>query len=110
MFQTSIENKNQKLCQLLFPRLYDTSIKVCTGDFEDWRGDGHRNGAFRINKEERDYLGIELEQIVVKPNTLVIANTGNFHSRGEVSHPHLRNAIFGSARISKPFTLSRYAY
>lgn len=103
-------DKDPKQTEKLYQWLYDTSIKVCTGDFEDWRGDGHKRGAFRINKEECEHLGIELEQIVVKPNTLIVANTGNFHSRGEVSQPHLRNAIFGSARISKPFTLSRYAY
>ena len=82
---------------------YNQSSKASLGgEYESWRGDGHKEGSFRISMEEIRYLGLHRQTMKVKSNTLIIANVNGFHRRGDVSVSTYRNAIHGSIRIGQP--------
>jgi hypothetical protein len=48
-------------------------------------------------------MGLVRKSVSVPANTLVIANVGNFHARGNVTKEWTRNSIHGSIRINEPF-------
>lgn len=79
------------------------SMNVLEGKYPKWKGNGHKEGSFRASEEDLIAMEFELEPIIVKANTLVIANVAGFHSRGEVETEYTRNAIHGSIRLDKPF-------
>jgi len=80
------------------------SVKVCEGTYDKARGRGQPEGSFRINKLELSSLGLFAEPVPVRKNTLVIANVGGFHGRGNTTDPHTRSALHGSVRSRSPFT------
>lgn len=81
---------------------YKQSVDVCERSYESWRGKDHAEGSFRVSEEELDELGLELQPVEVQADTLVIANVAGFHSRGDATEEHIRNAIHGSIRLDLP--------
>lgn len=69
---------------------------------EAWRGDGHKEGSFRISPQEIESLGLQASPMCVEADTLVIANVFGFHKRGDVKEPTHRVSIHGSIRLN-PF-------
>ena len=57
----------------------------------------------RIFDHEISDMGLVRKSVAVPANTLVIANVGNFHARGNVTKEWTRNSIHGSIRINEPF-------
>lgn len=63
---------------------------------------GRGAGSWRLEAGDADVLGIHLEPVPVRANTLVIANTCGFHRRGDTTTDGFRDTIHFSARVS-PF-------
>ena len=80
---------------------------IIDGKIDPRRTYGHAEGSLRIFDEELIEMGFDPKATAhpVKANTLVIANTFGFHSRGEVSNTVIRQAIHGSIRLSQPFEI-----
>ena len=80
---------------------------IIDGKIDPRRTYGHAEGSLRIFDEELIEMGFDPEVTAhpVKANTLVIANTFGFHSRGEVSNTVIRLALHGSIRLTRPFEL-----
>ena len=57
----------------------------------------------RLFDSEIEEMGLSRTSVVVEANTLVIANVGNFHARGDVTKEWTRNSVHGSIRIERPF-------
>jgi hypothetical protein len=85
--------------------LYNQSVDLSTGNWDRSKLRGHIEGSLRVNQIELDQMGITISPIVVKANTLVVANVQLFHGRGDTTHSHIRNAIHGSIRIKQPFKI-----
>jgi len=84
---------------------YKQSISATLGNYESWRGDGHREGSFRVSEEEMKSMGVTPKTFTVPANTLVIANVFGFHRRGHTDKEVLRDAVHGSIRVNNPFKL-----
>lgn len=78
------------------------SVAACKG-YAEWRTLSHGEGSLRINADELAELGLSMEPVRVKANTLVIANVFGFHARGEPSATVERSALHGSIRVRCPF-------
>ena len=87
--------------------LYQESIKCVNGTYDDWKLKDHAEGSFRANDQELADMGLKVEPVPVKANTLVVANVAGFHRRGDTTVRHVRNAIHGSIRIDNPFSWGR---
>lgn len=72
------------------------------GKAEEWRGQGHKEGSFRISPQEIKELGLQETPVTVQADTLVIANVFGFHKRGDVKESTHRMSIHGSIRFD-PF-------
>lgn len=82
---------------------YKQSVDVVNNTWDQRRNKGHGEGSFRAIDNELEQMGLKLETITVKPNTLVIANTSGFHARGEATRSKVRNALHGAIRVETPF-------
>tara|TARA_R110000824_G_scaffold240349_1_gene428977 strand:- start:38 stop:1207 length:1170 start_codon:yes stop_codon:yes gene_type:complete len=84
---------------------YKQSLSAIDGDYESWRGDGHKEGSFRVAKDEMQTMGVTQKHFTVPANTLVIANVFGFHRRGHTNKKVVRDAVHGSIRVDNPFEL-----
>ena len=50
-------------------------------------------GSWRLGARAKRWLGIEPRSICCPPNSLVLANTGGYHSRGVFQKGHIREAV-----------------
>ena len=82
---------------------YRESIEVVNNTWDQRRNKGHGEGSFRAIDNDLENMGLKLEPITCKPNTLVIANTSGFHCRGDASHRHIRSAVHGAIRVETPY-------
>jgi hypothetical protein len=82
---------------------YDQSCKISNDSWDRKRDRSHPEGSMRIFSDEIEKLGLKLEEVKVEKNTLVVANVGGFHSRGECKQEHIRDSVHGSIRIDQPF-------
>ena len=92
--------------ELDFDRLdfhYRESVEVVKDTWDRRRNKGHGEGSFRAIDDDLDKMGLKLEPITCKPNTLVIANTSGFHCRGDAKQKHIRSALHGAIRVETPF-------
>ena len=63
-----------------------------------------KDDLYFCNGGDRNSLSdIPEKSVAVEANTLVIANVGNFHARGDVTKEWTRNSVHGSIRIERPF-------
>lgn len=84
---------------------YMQSVKVSLDEIAPWRGRSHVEGSFRINRDvELERLGLYELPVMVKANTLVVANVFGFHARGIPTHYVDRVSLHGSIRIRNPFS------
>ena len=83
---------------------YQQTCLVTEGSWDKSRRRGHPEGSLRVNETELFLMNLHACPVPVKANTLVVANVGGFHGRGDVASEHIRRAIHGSVRISEPFT------
>jgi len=98
MFAKGSTKSNEKM-QMWY---YQQSVKACKKEYEEWRAKDHYEGSFRVSEEELQEMGYEMEPIYVNEDTLVIANVGGFHSRGNTKELNRRFAIHGSVRLDNP--------
>ena len=98
MFAKGSTKSNEKM-QMWY---YQQSVKACKKEYEEWRAKDHYEGSFRVSEEELQEMGYEMEPIYVNEDTLVIANVGGFHSRGNTKELNRRVAIHGSVRLDNP--------
>lgn len=92
--------------ELDFDRLdfhYRESVEVVKDTWDRRRNKGHGEGSFRAIDDDLDKMGLKLEPITCKPNTLVIANTSGFHCRGDAKQRHIRSALHGAIRVETPY-------
>lgn len=92
--------------ELTFPILefhYRESVEVVKDTWDKRRNKGHAEGSFRALDDDLAKMGLKLEPITCKPNTLVIANTSGFHARGDAKHYHIRSALHGAIRVDTPY-------
>ena len=82
---------------------YEQSNMIAIDAWDRGRDRSHPEGSMRILNEEIDKMGLQRRSVSCKANTLVIANVGNFHARGNVTKEWTRNSIHGSIRINEPF-------
>lgn len=61
--------------------------------------------SFRVEPDDKAFLGLDEKALTCPENTLVIANTCGFHRRGEAVAGHTRKQIHFCIR-SKPFSIS----
>lgn len=83
---------------------YTQSISAL-GEYESWRGNGHREGSFRVSENEMKSMGVTPKLFSVPENTLVVANVFGFHRRGHTNETVVRDAVHGSVRVSNPFEM-----
>ena len=79
------------------------SIAVTNDTWDRKRNKGHGEGSFRALPEDLKSMGLKLEPVTVKANSLVIADTSGFHCRGDVERSSTRNALHGAIRVETPF-------
>jgi hypothetical protein len=79
------------------------SIAVAKDTWDRKRNKGHGEGSFRALPQDLADMGLTLEPITAKANSLVIADTSGFHCRGDVKQASVRNAIHGAIRVETPF-------
>lgn len=84
--------------------LYEQTVSVVDGSWDKSRRRGHPEGSFRVTDIELFEMNLHACPVPVEANTLVIANVGGFHGRGDANGRHTRRAIHGSVRISDPFS------
>jgi len=92
--------------ELDFDRLdfhYRESVEVVKDTWDRRRNKGHGEGSFRAINDDLDKMGLKLEPITCKSNTLVIANTSGFHCRGDAKQRHIRSALHGAIRVETPY-------
>ena len=82
---------------------YEQSNMIAIDAWDRNRDRSHPEGSMRIFDHEIEDMGYKRTSVAVKPNTLVIANVGNFHARGNVTKEWTRNSVHGSIRIDQPF-------
>ena len=82
---------------------YDQSCKIANDSWDRTRDRSHPEGSMRIFDDEISSMGFKRTSVAVPANTLVIANVGNFHARGDVVKEWTRNSVHGSIRIERPF-------
>ena len=84
---------------------YQSSIEASTNNYPDWKLKDHREGSFRINKDEMMNFGLfsYATRQTIPANTLIVANVSGFHARGEPRLNVTRRAIHGSIRVRNPF-------
>lgn len=80
--------------------IYLESIKITSGDYEDWKLKDHWEGSLRISEDDLSKMGYDAKYITVPADTLVIANVNGWHGRGHTSKRVERPAIHGSIRIN----------
>ena len=83
---------------------YKQTCLVTEGSWDKSRRRGHPEGSLRVDEIELFLMNLHACPVPVKANTLVVANVGGFHGRGDVAGEHIRRAIHGSVRIANPFT------
>ena len=82
---------------------YEQSNMIAIDAWDRSRDRSHPEGSMRIFDHEISDMGLVRKSVAVPANTLVIANVGNFHARGNVTKEWTRNSIHGSIRINEPF-------
>jgi len=82
---------------------YTQSVEVVKDTWDRRRNKGHGEGSFRAINDDLDKMGLKLEPVTCKPNTLVIANTSGFHCRGDAKQKHIRSALHGAIRVETPY-------
>ena len=82
---------------------YEQSNMIAIDAWDRSRDRSHPEGSMRIFDHEIDKMGFKRTSVAVPANTLVIANVGNFHARGDVVKEWTRNSVHGSIRIERPF-------
>ena len=82
---------------------YEQSNMIAIDAWDRSRDRSHPEGSMRIFDHEVTDMGLVRKSVAVPANTLVIANVGNFHARGNVTKEWTRNSIHGSIRIDYPF-------
>ena len=82
---------------------YEQSNMIAIDAWDRSRDRSHPEGSMRIFDHEIEKMGFKRTSVAVPANTLVIANVGNFHARGNVTKEWTRNSIHGSIRINEPF-------
>ena len=82
---------------------YEQSNMIAIDAWDRNRDRSHPEGSMRLFDSEIEAMGLKRTSVAVEPNTLVIANVGNFHARGNVTKEWTRNSIHGSIRINEPF-------
>ena len=82
---------------------YEQSNMIAIDAWDRSRDRSHPEGSMRIFDHEISDMGLVRKSVSVPANTLVIANVGNFHARGNVTKEWTRNSIHGSIRIDYPF-------
>ena len=82
---------------------YEQSMLICEDKWDRKRDRSHPEGSLRIFDDEIEAMGLKRRAVSVKANTLVIANVGGFHARGNVIKEWTRNSVHGSIRIEQPF-------
>jgi len=91
------------LTEPLLDFYYDQSNMIALDKWDRKRDRSHPEGSMRIWDEELEQVGLERTPVAVKANTLVIANVGGFHARGDVTKEWTRNSVHGSIRLERPF-------
>ena len=82
---------------------YEQSNMIAIDAWDRSRDRSHPEGSMRIFDHEINKMGFKRTSVAVPANTLVIANVGNFHARGDVVKEWTRNSVHGSIRIERPF-------
>jgi len=82
---------------------YRESNAIACDSWDRKRDRSHPEGSMRLFDSEIEEMGLKRTSVVVEANTLVIANVGNFHARGDVTKEWTRNSVHGSIRIERPF-------
>ena len=82
---------------------YEQSNMIAIDAWDRSRDRSHPEGSMRIFDHEISKMGFKRTSVAVPANTLVIANVGNFHARGDVVKEWTRNSVHGSIRIERPF-------
>jgi len=82
---------------------YRESNAIANDSWDRKRDRSHPEGSMRLFDSEIEAMGLKRTSVAVEPNTLVIANVGNFHARGDVTQEWTRNSVHGSIRIERPF-------
>lgn len=96
---------NNNITESYIQWLYHQSQLLVDDTWDKSRGKPHFEGSFRIKENELKQLGITVDNITVPANTLIIANVGLFHARGEANSSHVRNSIHGGCRTDNPFEI-----
>ena len=82
---------------------YEQSCAIANDSWDRKRDRSHPEGSMRLFDTEIEAMGLERTSVSVPANTLVVANVGNFHARGDVTKEWTRNSVHGSIRIEQPF-------
>ena len=82
---------------------YEQSCAIANDSWDRKRDRSHPEGSMRLFDSEIEAMGLKRTSVAVEANTLVIANVGNFHARGDVTKEWTRNSVHGSIRIERPF-------
>ena len=82
---------------------YRESNAIACDSWDRKRDRSHPEGSMRLFDTEIEAMGLKRTSVAVEANTLVIANVGNFHARGDVTKEWTRNSVHGSIRIERPF-------
>ena len=72
---------------------YRESNAIACDSWDRKRDRSHPEGSMRLFDSEIEEMGLKRTSVVVEANTLVIANVGNFHARGDVTKEWTRNSV-----------------